>query len=181
LWHSTIVEDNLWYLSKWRPFWRPHIWQPPRNAWSGSATELISCKNFKVAWAMIRIEWTACSWRRRKWAKQVLTATLPLWNFTAVLLQAALAQNHSKRCPARHFYSQNPYLRQYCPDRGQCCMFPCQRNWAASMDRGGCSRRCARRQRISWSGAANRSRRFSNTGSRDSMGTKTLPLCSENT
>ena len=30
VWHLTIVADNLWYLSKWRPFWRPPIWLLPQ-------------------------------------------------------------------------------------------------------------------------------------------------------
>ena len=28
MWYPTIVADNLWYLSKWRPFWRHPIWVP---------------------------------------------------------------------------------------------------------------------------------------------------------
>ena len=33
-WHTTLVADNLWYLSKWRHFWHLPIWlHPKRLVW----------------------------------------------------------------------------------------------------------------------------------------------------
>ena len=67
VWHTTIVADNLWYLSKWGHFWRPP------NAWSGSATGWRCLSDFSVrarqlvltvcAFPLIRRKVRAFAWK----------------------------------------------------------------------------------------------------------------------
>ena len=48
MWHTTIVADNLSYLSKWRPFWRPPIWLPPWASEGGTGGALDPTLDFEI-------------------------------------------------------------------------------------------------------------------------------------
>jgi len=117
VWHSTLVADNLWYLSKWRSFWRP----------------LFNCSK-RLVWIRHCIDWPLnfCvrirSYKRYVWwlhiAKLTLETVKKTWNCFIYAQNTAGTDKKRRYRPAVFNGSEIAPLGRLNVLRGRFCDLP---------------------------------------------------------